>query len=237
MPVLNCVIILRGVALSTSDCWSWFVPEFSEFSEFLLGAIVSCLRFLSTCADGVSTKDDRGQPAGEITLPDTSSLSVVIHTSVLFGMDGRSFMWCPESKFSFCLSLYFSSFLLNLFRYDHCGMSILSVWGTEVRSHLPCSILLSSRQRSCSVAQQRHSYRGFLNSWANSWPFGQPPVALLVFLTTREVLKAIWVCKSHKLRRGILRSVITSEIPCLENTDFRADIQGCRQFCKSNELT
>ena len=60
--------------------------------------------FRSICPDGVSTTYDRGRPAGEITLPDTGSLSVVIQTSVSSGIVGRSFTRCLESKFSFCFS-------------------------------------------------------------------------------------------------------------------------------------
>ena len=83
---------------------------------------VKWLLFRSICPDGIATMYDIvvDLPVRSIFLACTGSLSVVIHTSVLSGMGGRSLAArCFESKFSFCCCFCFWSNALNSFRYGH----------------------------------------------------------------------------------------------------------------------
>ena len=80
------------------------------------------LLFRSICPDGIATMYDIvvDLPVRSLFLACTGSLSVVIHTSVLSGMGGRSLAArCLESKFSFCCCFCFWSNALNSFRYGH----------------------------------------------------------------------------------------------------------------------
>ena len=73
-----------------------------------------CVRFDQT--EFLQLTYERGRPAGEITLPDTGSLPVVIQTSVSSGIAGRSLARCLKSKFSFYFGLCFLSSSLKVSR-------------------------------------------------------------------------------------------------------------------------
>ena len=65
------------------------------------------MRFLLTVPEGVSTKYDLGELAGETTVPSARPPSEVIQTGESLGIASDSLAQCRLSKSRFCLALNF----------------------------------------------------------------------------------------------------------------------------------
>ncbi len=89
--------------------------------------------------------------ACESTVPGTDSLSVVIHISVTFDIGSKSFVPLLLVQFS---EAY------------HHGMSILSVWGTDVQS-LPMFKSHQDNGVSPKLCKDVHGLSDFLDVWTN----------------------------------------------------------------------